>query len=189
MISARPLARHLLWVDCTAGAVAGVAVLALAEWLSRIEGVPLGVLRFTGAANLVYAAYSFSLAVRARRSVGGVLGLVAANAAWAVVCVALALAFGTRSGATEAANGLDFATALSDLENLEGTGAVKVKMVRALTDWDSGTTRLVISDETLGVDSIDEELFAITLNGERLVFDEGGNPVATANENEWTTYF
>ena len=90
----RPLARHLLWVDCTAGAVVGAAVLALAEWLSGVEGLPVGVLRFTGAANLAYAAYSFSLAVRNRRPKGLVVALVVANVTWAVVCLGLALTFG-----------------------------------------------------------------------------------------------
>ena len=88
-----PLARHLLWVDCTAGAVAGAVVLLLAEWLSRVEGLPVGVLRVTGAANVAYAACSFSLAVRGRRPRWAIAALVAANAAWAAVCVALALAF------------------------------------------------------------------------------------------------
>ncbi len=85
--------RHLLWIDCGAGALVGVVVLSLSGWLSVLHGLPRGVLVFTGAANLAYATYSFSLAVRDRPPRGLLYTLVAANAAWAVVCVALAAAF------------------------------------------------------------------------------------------------
>ncbi len=101
---------------------------------------------------------------------------------------AAALSFGTSSGSA-AANGLDFATALSDLSDVEGAGPINIKVARALTDWDSGTTRLVISDETLEVESLNDGYFAITLNGERLVFDAEGNPEATANGSTWESYF
>ena len=86
-------ARKLLWVDCTAAAIAGVAVLALSRWLSRLYGLPRGLLRFTGAVNLLYGCYSFTLARRARRPMHLIERLVVANAAWAVVCVGLAAAF------------------------------------------------------------------------------------------------
>ncbi len=69
----------------------------LAEWLSRVEGLPVGVLRVTGAANLAYAPGSFSLAVRSRRPRWAIAALVAANAAWAVVRLALALTFAARA--------------------------------------------------------------------------------------------
>jgi hypothetical protein len=59
--------RRLLWVDCIGAAVAGVTVIAFSEWLSRLEGIPQAVLLFTGAVNLLYGAFSFSLAVRAER--------------------------------------------------------------------------------------------------------------------------
>ncbi len=92
MIASR---RHskLLWIDCIAGAVVGVAVLMLSPWLSRIEALPRGLLLFTGAANLLYACYSLSLAARMRRTLRQIELLVFANGAWAVVCVALALSF------------------------------------------------------------------------------------------------
>ena len=85
--------RHLLWVDCAAGALAGAAVLALSGWLSAVEGLPQGVLVVTGVANLVYAAGSFSLAVRAARSAWAIALLAAANVAWGGVCAALAVTF------------------------------------------------------------------------------------------------
>ncbi len=85
--------RHLLWIDCTAGALAGILVLALSGWLAPLEGLPREVLLFTGAMNLVYASYSCSLAVRRVRPLPLVTLLVAANLAWVPVCVALAVAY------------------------------------------------------------------------------------------------
>ncbi|ANM31984.1 hypothetical protein ABI59_00240 [Acidobacteria bacterium Mor1] len=82
--------RNLLWVDCAAGAAVGVLVLGLASWLAEIEGLPLGVLLFTGAANLLYACYSFSLAIRIRRRMIWIKLLVLANLAWVPVCIGLA---------------------------------------------------------------------------------------------------
>jgi hypothetical protein len=83
----------LLWFDCSGGALVGVLVLLFGTWLSRLEGLPLGVLLFTRAANLVYAVYSFSLAVRAVRPMALVKGLAMANMAWAPVCTGLLAAF------------------------------------------------------------------------------------------------
>ena len=85
--------RRLLWVDCLAGALVGVAVLSLSGWLSDLHGLPRGLLLVTGAANLAYASYSFSLAVRARRPRRLIVLLVVANLTWAVVCLGLAAAF------------------------------------------------------------------------------------------------
>ena len=85
--------QKLLWVDCTAGALVGVAVLALAGWLSRLHGLPHEVLLFTGVVNLLYASYSFSLAVRAQRPMSLIKLLVFANLAWVPVCLGLAVYF------------------------------------------------------------------------------------------------
>jgi len=85
--------RHLLWIDCTGAAVAGVFVLAFSGWLSRLEGVPQEVLVFTGAVNLLYAGFSFSLAIRRVRPGRLLTGLVIANLAWAPVCIGLLIAF------------------------------------------------------------------------------------------------
>lgn len=83
----------LLWVDCIAGALVGAGVIALSGWLSRLEGLPREVLLFTGVVNLFYAAYSFSLAVRAERPMPLIKLLVVANLAWVPVCVGLAVVF------------------------------------------------------------------------------------------------
>lgn len=85
--------RHLLWVDCTAAALAGTVVLALSGWLSHVHGIPQHLLLFTGVVNLLYACFSFSLAVRTRRPRALITLLVFGNSAWAVVCVGLAIAF------------------------------------------------------------------------------------------------
>ena len=85
--------KNLLWVDCIAGALAGIAMLALSGWLSGLYGLPRGLLLFMGAANLLYASYSFSLARRARRPRPLISLLVFANLAWAGACLALATYF------------------------------------------------------------------------------------------------
>lgn len=87
------LLRRLLWIDCIGAALAGVTVIVLSGWLSRLEGLPQGVLLFTGAVNLLYGSYSFSLAVRAERPMPLIKLLVAANLAWAPVCLGLLAAF------------------------------------------------------------------------------------------------
>jgi hypothetical protein len=85
--------RNLLWVDCTAAALAGVTVIALSGWLSRLEGLPREVLLFTGVVNLLYASYSFSLAIRAERPMALIKALVFANLGWVPVCLGLAVVF------------------------------------------------------------------------------------------------
>jgi hypothetical protein len=89
--------RKLLWVDCIAGGLAGVAVLGLSGWLSRVYALPRDLLLFIGAVNLVYGSFSFSLAVRARRPKYLINTLIFANGAWAAVCVGLAVAFWERA--------------------------------------------------------------------------------------------
>jgi hypothetical protein len=66
--------------------------------LSGWYGLPRGLLLVTGAANVLYATYSFSLARRAVRPLAGIVALVAANAAWAATCVGLVLAFAGTGG-------------------------------------------------------------------------------------------
>lgn len=85
--------KKLLWVDCTAGALVGIVVIAFSGWLSQLEGLPREVLLFTGGVNLLYASYSFSLAVRAERPMPLIKLLVFANLAWVPVCLGLAATF------------------------------------------------------------------------------------------------
>lgn len=85
--------KKLLWVDCVGATLAGVVVIALSGWLSRLEGLPQDVLLFTGAVNLLYASYSFSLAVRSERPMRLIKLLVFANLAWVPVCLGLVMAF------------------------------------------------------------------------------------------------
>jgi len=85
--------RNLLWVDCSAAALAGVTVLTLSGWLNGLYLLPRGLLLFTGAVNVLYAAYSFSLTIRTERPRSRINLLVFANLAWSVVCMGLAAAF------------------------------------------------------------------------------------------------
>jgi hypothetical protein len=85
--------KNLLWVDCVAGALAGVLVLMFSGWLSGLHALPRELLLLNGAVNLLYASCSFSLAVRARRPRSLITLLVFANLSWAVVCLCLAAVF------------------------------------------------------------------------------------------------
>lgn len=93
--------RALLWADGIAGASVGVLVLVLHPWLAVLYGLPASLVLGLGAANLAYGLYSSTLAVRLYRgqppSRRAVVTLVAANAAWAVVCVVLAVALRERA--------------------------------------------------------------------------------------------
>lgn len=89
------LSKRLLWVDCTAALVAGVAVLLLNRQLNTLYALPSNLLYLNGIANLAYASYSFSLAIRARRPMPLIYLLVALNTAWVILCLILAVAFWT----------------------------------------------------------------------------------------------
>lgn len=100
------------------------------------------------------------------------------------------LFIGSRSG-DSSANGLPFAVPASVVEDLEAEGAIKVKVVRALTDWESGATRLLISDETLTLSAGDVAgnlaNITLTLDGEALAFVAGSAP-ASNGQSDWTSY-
>ncbi|WP_291980571.1 hypothetical protein [Luteitalea sp.] len=93
MVTRRPWQARLLWVDCTAGALVGVFLLLLSPWLAPLYGLPQGLILFNAAANLLYGAYSFSLARRAIRPMRLLVLLVCANAAWSVVCLGLVVRY------------------------------------------------------------------------------------------------
>lgn len=80
------LLRKLLWIDCGAALLAGLAVLSLSAWLGRLYALPRELLVAMGVVNLAYGAFSFSLARRARRPRSLIALLVVANATWAVLC-------------------------------------------------------------------------------------------------------
>ena len=81
------LRRRLLWIDGTAGAVVGIAVLAASAWLAEWFALPRAFLLFTGVVNVAYGAYSLTLASRDRRPRAWITFLVGANAMWAMLSV------------------------------------------------------------------------------------------------------
>nr|WP_316641853.1 hypothetical protein [uncultured Roseateles sp.] len=85
--------KKLLWIDGAAAALAGVAVLSFSGGLSQLHAIPQDLLLFIGAINLLYACYSCSLAVRARRPISLIKLLVFANGFWALICLGLAVMF------------------------------------------------------------------------------------------------
>ena len=85
--------RTLLWFDCIAAGVAGVAMLALSGPLVPVFGVPRAALVSTAVVNLAYGTFSYSLARQPAAPARRVRALVVANFTWAGVCVGLAANF------------------------------------------------------------------------------------------------
>jgi hypothetical protein len=84
--------RTLIVVDWVAGATAGVLMLALHAWLAEWYALPRSLLLVVAAANLGYAAVSFTLSRRADgERVPGLRVIAAANMGWGLVCFALAV--------------------------------------------------------------------------------------------------
>ncbi|MEM1179351.1 MAG: hypothetical protein AAGM22_13460 [Acidobacteriota bacterium] len=77
---------QLLWTDGLAGAAVGVGTLALAGWLSQLYRLPKDFVLLIAAANLIYGAYSLTIARLHRRPVSLIIALALANTTWAVLC-------------------------------------------------------------------------------------------------------
>ena len=82
--------RSLLWLDCTAAGLVGVAMLALSGPLAGWFAVPRAVLVGMAVTNLIYGAFSYSLARQSEAPRARVRALVLANFAWAAICAGLA---------------------------------------------------------------------------------------------------
>ncbi len=80
-------------MDCIAAAFAGVWMLTFSGWLSHVYALPRGLLLLIGTVNMIYASYSFSLAVRPKRPMYLIKLLVFANLTWAGACLGLAMVF------------------------------------------------------------------------------------------------
>ncbi len=85
--------RNLLWIDCAAGALVGVSVLVLDDWLSKCYQLPVRLIFFMGVMNLLYASYSFSLALRSKRPMMLIKLLVFANLAWSLLLLVWVVIF------------------------------------------------------------------------------------------------
>jgi hypothetical protein len=83
------IANHILWIDCTAAAFAGLIVLLAAQWLSQLYHLPKGIIVFMGCVNLLYASYSFTLANYKKRSMLLLNILITANSIWVLVCLVM----------------------------------------------------------------------------------------------------
>jgi hypothetical protein len=84
---------NLLWIDCTAGALAGLVMLTLTAPLSHLNALPHKLLLFMGLVNVLYASFSFFLATLNKRPIPLIKLLVVANGFWSLVCVCLAVGF------------------------------------------------------------------------------------------------
>lgn len=85
---------NLLWIDCLAALLAGVAVLAANKWLAPIYSLSESLLLTIGVVNLLYGCYSLSLATAPRRRTRTRIAVLAfANMGWAIVCFAMGVAY------------------------------------------------------------------------------------------------
>lgn len=85
------LMKNILWIDCIGALITGVLLLALSGWVAPFYGLPHWFVAAHALVHLAYGTYSFSLAVRKTRPMHLIKLLVFANAAWALICLALAL--------------------------------------------------------------------------------------------------
>lgn len=114
---------RLPWIDAFAGLLVGLIVIAFVKPLSRFYSLPLQVLTFTAAANLGYSVLGFgvaglpSRASSARRALLGVL--VVANCTWALICIGLAVRFGSAASPFGLAHFLGEASFVVTLAALE----------------------------------------------------------------------
>ncbi len=95
------------------------------------------------------------------------------------------LAFSTRAGAAQSDNGLAFAGPASAVGDVSGAGPINVKVIQAVTDWDTGTTSFAISDEVLVVSLLDLNNFSVTINGETVTFTDSVSANPNANSIAW----
>ncbi len=63
------------------------------SWVADLYGLPESLVLLIGTANVAYAAYSFSLAVRSVRALNLIRLLSLANITWAAACLWWALEF------------------------------------------------------------------------------------------------
>lgn len=94
-------ARRLLWLDSLGALGAGALVLTLAAPIAALDGLPREVVLMSGLANLAYGSYSGSLAsvatLRGAAPRPAVKLLIAANLAWALVCIVLLARHGSEA--------------------------------------------------------------------------------------------
>ncbi len=97
------------------------------------------------------------------------------------------LFIGTTGGGASA-NGLPFADGSQSYADVEGQ-TLKVKVARYLTDYETGQTSLVISDETVSF-AVDDggriSDFTITIGGETLVYS--GKLAKDSNDRDWESF-
>jgi hypothetical protein len=86
-------ASKLLWFDSAAGATVGLIFVVFHGWLAALYGLPDNFVLFVGLANLAYASFSFSLAIRPSRPRAMFIALVTANIVWGVLCISWAVGY------------------------------------------------------------------------------------------------
>ncbi|MCL4821970.1 MAG: hypothetical protein KJ067_22820 [Vicinamibacteria bacterium] len=81
--------RRFLWFDAFAGTSVGLLLFAFADWLAPLFGYSLPFARGLAAANFGYGCFALVIASRFPASAAAIPWLIAANAAWPLVSLAL----------------------------------------------------------------------------------------------------
>ncbi|MBE7439616.1 MAG: hypothetical protein HS115_14260 [Spirochaetales bacterium] len=84
---------RILWVDGSAGLVAGIVLLAFHPFWAELTGLPRWLLVFQGCANFVYAAFAYFLAARRGQPRIGLFVLVGGNLAYALLAAVFLIVF------------------------------------------------------------------------------------------------
>ena len=92
-VATRLAIRSLLWFDCSAAGVVGVAMLGLSGLLAPLFDIPRAVLVTTALVNLAYGTFSYSLARQPEPPRRLVRALIVGNFTWTVICIGLAAVF------------------------------------------------------------------------------------------------
>ncbi len=88
---------NLPWIDATAALSAGILMLVLCPIVSQFYALPSEFLTLNGVVSVLYSAIGWTLGARRPRSASLLYFLIAANATWAVFCLASAAQFASRA--------------------------------------------------------------------------------------------
>ena len=81
--------RHILWVDCIGGLVAGLLLFVFSQKIADWDSLSVNVIRANAIVNLLYGSFSMYVTTRRPRPIRLVNQLAVANMAWLAVCVVI----------------------------------------------------------------------------------------------------
>ena len=132
--------RPILWVDSASALVTGLGLLALSEPIGAFLGIRGAWVTGHAFVHLAYGSYSGSLALRNTRPRWAIHLLIFANAAWALFCLAAALALARPISGWWAAQLAFEGAFIGALAAIEWTLREQLRTRRAAPTESSGST-------------------------------------------------